>query len=147
MDWYYPVLAGAITGDEAGKRIDDGWDTFVMEGKGVRCVSDRPWVTAAETCECAMAVLAAGERERATDLFTWAQALRDARRGLLHRAGVPGADPLPGRRAVQLHRSGRDPGRRRPRRRSNPTSTLFTEHPASPALSDPSSASSGRSRR
>jgi hypothetical protein len=24
---------------------------FVVEGRGVRCVSDRPWVTAAETCE------------------------------------------------------------------------------------------------
>jgi GH15 family glucan-1,4-alpha-glucosidase len=77
MDWYYPVLAGAVTGDDAVKRIDDRWDTFVMDGKGVRCVSDRPWVTAAETCECAMAVLATGDRERATDLFTWAQALRD----------------------------------------------------------------------
>ncbi len=77
MDWYYPVLAGAITGDDAVKRLDDAWDTFVMDGKGVRCVSDRPWVTAAETCECAMALLAAGERDRAEQLFDWAQALRD----------------------------------------------------------------------
>jgi hypothetical protein len=77
MDWYYPVLTGAITGDDGAKRLTDGWDTFVMEGEGVRCVSDRPWVTASETCECVMAMLAAGDRERALELFTWAQRLRD----------------------------------------------------------------------
>jgi hypothetical protein len=77
MDWYYPVLAGAVVGDDAGKLLASRWDDFVMEGKGVRCVSDRPWVTAAETCECVIAHVAAGERSKATDLFTWANALRD----------------------------------------------------------------------
>ncbi|MEM7321784.1 MAG: prenyltransferase [Actinomycetota bacterium] len=77
MDWYYPVLTGAVTGDDAAKRMADGWETFVMMDKGVRCVSDRPWVTAAETCECVMALLAAGDRARAEQLFTWAQRLRD----------------------------------------------------------------------
>ncbi len=77
MDWYYPVLAGAITGDDAEKRLNDQWDNFVMEGKGVRCVSDQPWVTAAETCECVMAYLAAGQRDPALQMFEWAQALRD----------------------------------------------------------------------
>ena len=77
MDWYYPVLTGAITGDDAHKRLSGHWDTFVLEGKGVRCVSDRPWVTAAETCECVMAYLATGQREPALHLFEWAQALRD----------------------------------------------------------------------
>ncbi len=77
MDWYYPVLSGAITGDDARKRMNDGWETFVMDGKGVRCVSDRPWVTAAETCEGAMALLAAGEHELALDLLRWVQPLRD----------------------------------------------------------------------
>ncbi len=79
MDWYYPVLTGALTGDDARKRLADGWDTFVMADKGVRCVSDRPWVTAAETCECVMALLAAGERQSALDLFEWVQPLRDDR--------------------------------------------------------------------
>ena len=45
--------------------------------RGVRCVSDRPWVTAAETCECMMAHLAVGETERARQLFEWAQTLRE----------------------------------------------------------------------
>lgn len=77
MDWYYPVLAGAVTGDDATKRLLGRWDEFVMEGKGVRCVSDQPWVTAAETCECAMAVLATGDAEAARQLFAWAQSHRD----------------------------------------------------------------------
>ncbi|MGI9597768.1 MAG: prenyltransferase [Acidimicrobiales bacterium] len=77
MDWYYPVLTGAIVGDDAKKRITDGWDKFVMEGKGVRCVSDEPWITAAETCECVMALLAVGEVDAAATLFDWAQRLRD----------------------------------------------------------------------
>ncbi len=78
MDWYYPVLSGAVRGDDAVAHLQAKWDTFVMEGKGVRCVSDRPWVTAAETCEAVMAFAAAGLHDTALELFTWAQALRDA---------------------------------------------------------------------
>jgi hypothetical protein len=77
MDWYYPVLSGAVLGEAGRDRLRDGWDTFIMEGKGVRCVSDRPWTTAAETCECVMAHLAVGERQKALDLFRWIQVLRD----------------------------------------------------------------------
>jgi hypothetical protein len=76
MDWYYPILAGAVTGERARAHLAERFDTFVMAGKGVRCVSDRPWVTIAETCECTLAHLAAGERDLALDLFTWAQAHR-----------------------------------------------------------------------
>ncbi|MEZ5280777.1 MAG: hypothetical protein R2770_09900 [Acidimicrobiales bacterium] len=77
MDWYYPVLAGAIDGDAATHRLAAGRDTFVMDGRGVRCVSDQPWVTAAETCECAMAYLVAGQRDEAKSLFEAVQVLRD----------------------------------------------------------------------
>jgi len=69
MDWYYPVLSGALTGDAAIERLASRFDTFVMEGLGVRCVGDRPWVTTAETCECAIAHLAVGDRETAQYLF------------------------------------------------------------------------------
>ena len=77
MDWYYPVLTGAVRGDDGLKRMIDQWDKFVMPGKGVRCVSDQPWVTAAETAEASMALLAIEETEKAVDLFRWAQAMRD----------------------------------------------------------------------
>lgn len=76
MDWYYPVLAGVLTEDEGRARLQDRVDTFVVENMGVRCVSDRPWVTAAETCECLLAHLAVGQRDRALELFRWAQGLR-----------------------------------------------------------------------
>ena len=76
MDWYYPVLSGALSGAAAAARIDSWWDTFVMEGRGVRCVSTGPWVTAAETAECALALDAMGRPDRALDLVTWAQAHR-----------------------------------------------------------------------
>ncbi len=77
MDWYYPVLSGALTGEEAREHLKAREATFVMDGKGVRCVSDRPWVTAAETCECLMAYLLVGETEMALEMFRWAQVLRD----------------------------------------------------------------------
>jgi hypothetical protein len=76
MDWYYPVLAGVIGGDAGRTRLFERFDTFVMDGKGVRCVSDRPWVTVAETCECALAHLAVGRRALAEDLFSWTAQFR-----------------------------------------------------------------------
>ncbi|MEZ5231957.1 MAG: prenyltransferase [Acidimicrobiia bacterium] len=76
MDWYYPVLVGAVQGQDAAQRLTDGWDRFVMADLGVRCVVDQPWVTAAETCECALAHLAAGDTERALALYAWAQGHR-----------------------------------------------------------------------
>ena len=71
MDWYYPVLTGAMTGVRAKARLAEGWDRFVMDDRGVRCVSDEQWVTAAETSECAIAHVAAGDRETAKELLLW----------------------------------------------------------------------------
>lgn len=76
MDWYYPVLTGAVLGDAGRERLEHRRDAFCIEGWGIRCVSDRPWVTAAETCECAIAHLAVGDREWAHRLFAWSQRLR-----------------------------------------------------------------------
>lgn len=78
MDWYYPVLTGVIGGDAGQERLAARRTTFVMEGRGVRCVSDRPWVTPAETAECAIAHLAVGERAIAEELFSWTQQYRFA---------------------------------------------------------------------
>jgi hypothetical protein len=76
MDWYYPILGGVLRGQAAQARVAAFWDTFVVPGRGVRCVSDQPWVTAAETCELVMALDAIGESERAHTLFRWVQFLR-----------------------------------------------------------------------
>jgi len=71
MDWYYPVLCGVIGGQRARKRIDHLWKKFVIEGQGVRCVSDRPWVTIAETAELSLALSAVGRRPLAQIVFSW----------------------------------------------------------------------------
>jgi hypothetical protein len=76
MDWYYPVLGGAVRGQDADRRIAAGWDTFVVPGLGVRCVSDEPWVTAAETCELVIALNACGMRDQAIEVFASVQHLR-----------------------------------------------------------------------
>lgn len=78
MDWYYPVLTGAVKGKKAKRRMREGWDKFVLEGKGTRCVADKEWITTAETAECAIACLVAGDRESAQNLLCWAQQNRDA---------------------------------------------------------------------
>ena len=77
MDWYYPVLSGIVDTDTATRRLRDRWNDFVIEGRGCRCVADRPWVTAAETFELAVCLAAIGSAEQAADLFAWAQHLRD----------------------------------------------------------------------
>ena len=76
MDWYYPVLAGALTGAAAVDRLAAEWDRFVVPDLGVRCVADRPWVTGAETCELALALVAAGRRDAAVEQLAAMQHLR-----------------------------------------------------------------------
>ena len=111
MDWYYPVLGGALRGAAAAERLARGWDTFVVPGLGVRCVSDQPWVTVAETCELVtrprrLRPARAGARGVRHDRQAAAR-----RRLLLDRLAVRQREPLP-RRAVKL-----DLRRRRARRR------------------------------
>ena len=76
MDWYYPVLTGALAGEEARRRVLDRWQEFVEPRLGVRCVSDRYWVTAAETAEFAMAARRAGFATEAAELLDWTRHLR-----------------------------------------------------------------------
>jgi hypothetical protein len=77
MDWYYPVLGGPVRGAAAERLLRAGWDTYLVPGLGVRCVSDEPWVTGAETCELAIALEAIGDRDTALELFEQIQFLRD----------------------------------------------------------------------
>jgi hypothetical protein len=71
MDWYYPVLTSCLTGEDAKARLAEGWPVFAMEGKGIRCVSDEPWVTASETAEASIAHAVIGDMATATDLLAW----------------------------------------------------------------------------
>ncbi len=85
MDWYYPVLVGSLSRG-ASDRLAADRERFVLRDDagtvlGVRCVADQPWVTAAETCECALAHLRAGDRAMALELFASTAALREAETG------------------------------------------------------------------
>jgi hypothetical protein len=71
MDWYYPVLCGAVTGKEAHRRIASFWERFAVPGWGVRCVSDRPWTTMAETAELALTLAAVGRPDTAETVLSW----------------------------------------------------------------------------
>ncbi len=77
MDWYYPVLSGVISGEAGRAHLAERFATFNLGDEGIRCVSDRPWVTTAETCECAVAHLGVGDYGAAIRLFAAAQKLRE----------------------------------------------------------------------
>jgi hypothetical protein len=78
MDWYYPVLTGPVRGDAARERLAASWEDFVVPGLGVRCVSDQPWVTGAESCELVMALAAIGDRDRSLEIYADIHHLRES---------------------------------------------------------------------
>lgn len=71
MYWFYPVLSGALVELYAEKRIEKQWDKYVVEGMGVRCVSDHPWITIAETAELVLSLEAIGKIDLAKKVFSW----------------------------------------------------------------------------
>ena len=78
MDRYYPVMTGVLGGEAGRARLRSGEDKFIIGKAGVRCVANQDWVTSAETCEAALAYLAVDDRDRARELFEWAQCNRDS---------------------------------------------------------------------
>lgn len=77
MDWFYPLLCGVLQGEQARARLQNRWETFVHPKRGCRCVSDEPWVTVAESCELVLALIAAGQKEKAIKIFSWLHTNRD----------------------------------------------------------------------
>ncbi len=73
MDWFYPILCGAVTGEQAQQRVQKYWKKFVVKDRGVRCVSDQPWITMAETSELCIALAAMGNRKLSEIVFGWIQ--------------------------------------------------------------------------
>ena len=84
---------------------------------GMRCVSDEPWVTAAETAECSIACAAIGDMATAADLLGWTRSHRAEDGSYWTGIVYPDRRALPGRRAHGVHGRRRDPGRRRDHRR------------------------------
>src|SRR3546814_19112782 len=104
MDWYYPVLGGVVIGDAGRARLEERRDTFVMEDRGVRCVSDRPWITVAETCECALAHHAVGDRDKAGMHVRLEQQVRQGGGRYWTGNVVPDEDSSPGERGIATGR-------------------------------------------
>ncbi|GAB2672908.1 prenyltransferase [Saccharopolyspora gloriosae] len=77
MDWYYPVLGGPLRDDAGWDRIARRWPDFFVDGLGVRCVDDNPWVTGAETCELVLSLDLLGRRDRAVEALASMQHLRE----------------------------------------------------------------------
>ena len=78
MDWYYPVLAGVMPAAAGLARMESRASRFIVPDRGSRCVASEPWVTVAESCECAMTLVAIGAVDRARTLLTWQLAHRDS---------------------------------------------------------------------
>jgi hypothetical protein len=95
MDWYYPMLAGIVVGDPGVERLREGWDEFVVEGWGIRCVSDRPWITSGETSEFILTLDALQMKDEAFELFGWLQHLRSDDGGFWMGANYPTIDIWP----------------------------------------------------
>lgn len=96
MDWYYPALGGAVTLEDGIDRLKGRWDVFVLGERGVRCLSDRPWITAGETSELILACLRTGMTLEAATLFDWIQHLRDESDGMYWTgANHPAGDVYP----------------------------------------------------
>ena len=150
MDWYYPILGGVLRGYPANARVAAGWSTFAVESRGLRCVSDRPWITAAETCEMVMALDAIGAHEQARVLFGSVQFLRAESGGYWTGSHFEGADVRRRRRAVSrgaahVELGGGGAGRQRARRhRARPPACSAAN--ASRRASPPTSSSPPASR-
>lgn len=71
MDWFYPILGGAVDGNAAKQRLSKSWKRFIIQGQGVRCVSDRPWITLAETAEFVLTLARMGSDSLAKMILGW----------------------------------------------------------------------------
>ena len=65
MDSYYPILSGCLTEPEKEDYIEKIVKEFYIEGLGVKCVREEPWITVAETCEFIIALTMSGNITKA----------------------------------------------------------------------------------
>tara|TARA_B100000945_G_C20416660_1_gene615522 strand:- start:1364 stop:2407 length:1044 start_codon:yes stop_codon:yes gene_type:complete len=77
MDSYYPILGGIKSEKKISMLVENIKKSFWIDGLGIKCVSDEPWITVAETCECSIAFKKIGEIEFAKELLANAIAIVD----------------------------------------------------------------------
>ena len=78
MDSYYPIIGGISSKNIVSSLISNIKTSFWIKGLGIKCVSDEPWITVAETSECSIAFKKMGEDEIALELL-YAIAIVDSR--------------------------------------------------------------------
>ena len=69
MDSYYPILGGINSKKRINSLTTKIKDSFWIQDLGIKCVSDEPWVTVAETSECSSAYTKIGEDKIALELL------------------------------------------------------------------------------
>ncbi len=69
MDSYYPILSGCLTKSEKEVYIEKIFNEFYIEGLGVKCVREEPWITVAETCEFIIALIMSGNISKAKKIL------------------------------------------------------------------------------
>ena len=77
MDSYYPILGGINSKKRINSLTTKIKDSFWIQDLGIKCVSDEPWVTVAETSECSIAYKKIGEDKIALELLHNAIAIVD----------------------------------------------------------------------
>ena len=69
MDLYYPILSGCLKQQEKLHYINKIFKDFYLDGIGIKCVIEEPWVTVAETSEFILALMCAGYDDEAKRLL------------------------------------------------------------------------------
>ena len=69
MDWYYPILSGCLSQNKKLRYINKVFKDFYVDGIGIKCVIEEPWVTVAETSEFIISLMNAGYPDEARKLL------------------------------------------------------------------------------
>ena len=78
MDAYYPIISGVLLDYEKEKYIKKIFKDFYVEGIGVKCVVDEPWVTVAETSEFIISLVISNELEEAKKILVEVMNISDS---------------------------------------------------------------------
>jgi len=78
MDSYYPIISGVLLDYEKEKYIKKIFKDFYVEGIGVKCVVEEPWVTVAETSEFIVSLVISNKIEEAKKILIEVMNVSDA---------------------------------------------------------------------
>ena len=70
QDFLWILIIHYSVGMEDEKDVTKLLKDFYIEGLGIKCVIEEPWVTLAESSEAVIALLKSGEKEAAHKIFS-----------------------------------------------------------------------------